>query len=240
MLVLPASWDKADALLKAIASVAKAAPPRALYYPGAAQRLAEFKARGGGEGEPERQDASPFVLSSFEQGGDKYFETAEVFAPAMSVTRIAGDNAEQYLRAAIEYANAKLHGTLGANIVIHPRTIKEIGRRRFEAIVAELRYGTIGVNAWSGLGFALIQAPWGAFPGHALDDVQSGIGVVHNALMFDRPERTLVEAPFRQVPKPPWFVTNRNSHRIGKLMTEFQYRPSVAKLPRILINALRG
>jgi hypothetical protein len=35
-------------------------------------------------------------------------------------------------------------------------------------------------------------------------------------------------------------VTNRNAHRIGKLMTQFQYRPSFAKLPRILFNALRG
>ena len=61
-----------------------------------------------------------------------------------------------------------------------------------------------------------------------------------NSFMFDRPERTVVEAPFRQFPKPPWFVTNRNAHRIGKLLTEFQYRPSFAKLPRIVINALRG
>jgi hypothetical protein len=158
----------------------------------------------------------------------------------MSVTRIAGDDAEEYLRAAIAYANAKLHGTLGANIVIHPKTIKEIGRARFEAILGELRYGTIGINAWSGLGFALVQTPWGAFPGHISEDVQSGIGVVHNTFMFDRPERTWVEAPFRQFPKPPWFVTNRNAHRIGKLMTQFQYRPSFAKLPRILFNALRG
>jgi acyl-CoA reductase-like NAD-dependent aldehyde dehydrogenase len=240
MLVLPEKWDKADDLLKAIEATVAAAPPRPLYYPGAAERIAAFTGHSESVETLPRKDAPPVVLSVFPQGGDKYFETAEVFAPAMSVTRIAGANAEEYLRAAIAYANTKLHGTLGANIVIHPRTIKEIGRPRFEAIVGELRYGTIGVNAWSGLGFALVQTPWGAFPGHTPEDVQSGIGVVHNSFMFDRPERTLVEAPFRQFPKPPWFVTNRNAHRIGKLMTQFQYRPSFAKLPRILVNALRG
>jgi aldehyde dehydrogenase (NAD(P)+) len=240
MLVLPEQWDRSDDLLKAIEKAVKAAPPRALYYPGAAQRLAEFTAHSGRVEELEREDAPPVILSLFPQGGDKYFETAEVFAPAMSVTRIAGKNAEYYLRAAVDYANTKLYGTLGANIIIHPKTIKKIGRPCFETIIAELRYGTIGINAWSGLGFALVQAPWGAFPGHKLDDVQSGIGVVHNTFMFDKPERTVVEAPFQQFPKPPWFVTNRNSHQIGKLMTEFQYRPSFAKLPRVLVNALRG
>jgi acyl-CoA reductase-like NAD-dependent aldehyde dehydrogenase len=240
MLVLPEAWDKSEDLLKAIEETVAAAPPRALYYPGAAERMAAFAGRSDAVEKLARKDGPPVVLSVFRQGGDSYFETAEVFAPAMSVTRIAGANAEQYLRAAIAYANTKLHGTLGANIVIHPRTIKEIGRARFEAIVGELRYGTIGVNAWSGLGFALVQTPWGAFPGHKPEDVQSGIGVVHNSFMFDRPERTLVEAPFRQFPKPPWFVTNRNAHRMGKLLTEFQYRPSFAKLPRIVINALRG
>jgi acyl-CoA reductase-like NAD-dependent aldehyde dehydrogenase len=240
MLVLPEAWENSDALLKAIEEVAKAAPFRELYYPGAAERLAAFASHSDHARELERKDAPPVILSLFPQGGDKYFETTEVFAPAMSVTRIAGKSAEYFLRAAIEYANTKLSGTLGANIIIHPKTIKEIGRPRFEAIIAELRYGTIGVNAWSGLGFALVQAPWGAFPGHRLDDVQSGIGVVHNTFMFDKPERTVIEAPFRQFPKPPWFVTNRNARQVAKLMTEFQYRPSFAKLPRIFVAALQG
>jgi acyl-CoA reductase-like NAD-dependent aldehyde dehydrogenase len=240
MLVLPQAWDRSEDLLKAIEQTVAAAPPRPLYYPGASERMAAFAGHSDGVESLARKDGPPVILSVFRQGGDKYFETAEVFAPAMSVTRIAGGNAEEYLRAAIAYANASLNGTLGANIVIHPRTIKEIGRPRFEAILGELRYGTIGINAWSGLGFALVQTPWGAFPGHTPEDVQSGIGVVHNSFMFDRTERSVVEAPFRQFPKPPWFVTNRNAHRIGKLMTHFQYRPSFAKLPRILVNALRG
>ena len=127
-----------------------------------------------------------------------------------------------------------------------------MGRARFEALIAELRYGCIAINAWTGLGFLLVQTPWGAFPGHKLDDVQSGIGTVHNTFMFDKPERTVVEAPFRPfprnllslqfwlLPRPPWFVTNRKAHIVGRLLTAFQYRPSVLKLPRIFLNALLG
>jgi aldehyde dehydrogenase (NAD(P)+) len=45
---------------------------------------------------------------------------------------------------------------------------------------------------------------------------------------------------FSLLPRPPWFITNRRQHVLGKLLTRFQYRPSVWKLPRIFANALRG
>ena len=169
-----------------------------------------------------------------------------------ALTRSAWPIAESYLRAAIAYANDNLYGTLGGNILIHPRTIRQIGRKRFEEIIAEFRYGTIAINAWTGIGFLLIQCPWGALPGHTLDNVQSGIGMVHNAFMFDRAERTVVEAPWRPfprnlasggltlLPRPPWFITNRKQHIIGKLLTRFQHKPGWLKLPRIFLNALLG
>ena len=108
------------------------------------------------------------------------------------------------------------------------------------------------VWAWTGLGFLTVQTPWGAFPGHTLDDIQSGIGFVHNTYMFDRVERTVIEAPFRPfprnllhgslslLPKPPWFVTNKKADVLGRLLTQFQHRPGFLKIPRIFLNALLG
>ncbi|HZT99687.1 MAG TPA: hypothetical protein VFA10_08520 [Ktedonobacteraceae bacterium] len=32
-------------------------------------------------------------------------------------------------------------------------------------------------------------------------------GVVHNTLMFERPEKSVLRAPFRSMPMPPWFAT---------------------------------
>ena len=112
--------------------------------------------------------------------------------------------------------------------------------------------GTIAINAWTGLAFLSTACPWGAFPGHSLQDVSSGIGFVHNTFMFDKPERVVIRAPWRPfprnllsggmtlLPRPPWFVTNRRQHVVGKLLTRFQHRPSWFKLPAIFINALRG
>jgi aldehyde dehydrogenase (NAD(P)+) len=42
------------------------------------------------------------------------------------------------------------------------------------------------------------------------------------------------------MPKPAWFLTHKRAHIVGRLITEFHYRPSVLKLPRIIWNALLG
>ena len=44
----------------------------------------------------------------------------------------------------------------------------------------------------------------GAFPGHTLDDIQSGRGKVHNSFMLEKTERTVIEAPFRPFPRSLW------------------------------------
>ncbi|MEU2237490.1 hypothetical protein ABZ585_42055, partial [Streptomyces vietnamensis] len=42
-----------------------------------------------------------------------------------------------------------------------------------------------GTSAIVGNTIQTPRATWGAYPGHTLDDVQSGIGIVHNALLLD-------------------------------------------------------
>ena len=251
MLIVPDGWAKTDTLLERMKTQISKVSARPPYYPGAADRVQDF-ADHGHPGEGDADDGGTCVVVPFAKGGDAWLEQTEVFAPAMSILRLANDDPESYLRAAIAYANENLHGTLGANILIHPKTLRAIGKRRFDALLADLRYGCIAINAWTGLGFLLVQTPWGGFPGASPDNVQSGIGFVHNSYMFDKPERTVVRAPFRPfprnllsgglslLPRPPWFVSNRKAHKIGELLTKFQHRPSILKIPRIFLNALLG
>ncbi|MBV7380310.1 aldehyde dehydrogenase family protein [Maritimibacter dapengensis] len=251
MLVLPRSWDQKDDLMQALQKVMREMDARQAYYPGAADRMAGFADHSAKATTFDRGEAPDLVVTSVGEG-TSWFTENEVFAPALSTYEIHAADPEAYLIEAIRYANDTLHGTLGANIVIHPRTIRQIGRARFEDIIADLRYGTIAVNAWTGLAFLATACPWGAFPGHTLDDVGSGIGFAHNTFMFDKPERVVVTAPWRPfprgvlsgqftlLPRPPWFVTNRRQHVVGRLLTAFQHKPSWLKLPRIFANALRG
>jgi acyl-CoA reductase-like NAD-dependent aldehyde dehydrogenase len=259
VLILPASWSLKGALVNAVQKTVAASTPRPLYYPGAAARLAQFQtATAGSSVATPLSAANQCLVAAFDAAAHtpstNSAKNFEVFAPALSTTELAGgdNDAEAFLVAAIAYANEQLAGTLGANILIHPKTMQAIGRARFEAIISQLHYGCIAINAWTGLGFLVAPATWGAFPGHTLADVQSGIGVVHNTMLFDKPERTVVEAPFKPfprnlfsgsfalLPRPPWYITNRRAHVLGKLLTAFQYRPSFFKIPLIFINALRG
>jgi len=253
MLVMPEQWDQGDDFLVQVKKVIAAAPERGLYYPGARSRIDEFSAQyPDAEKLSGSEEGTSRIIADIPRSTDKqYAEESEVFAPVLGVTSMDGMNEEAYLRNAIAYCNENLHGTLGANIIIHPKTRRALGEK-WDSIIRELKYGCIAINAWTGLGFLTVQTPWGAFPGHTLDDIQSGIGFVHNTYMFDRVERTVIEAPFRPfprnllhgslslLPKPPWFVTNKKADILGRLLTQFQHRPGFLKIPRIFLNALLG
>jgi len=249
-IIMPKGWGKASTLLNEVKKVA-ARSTRPTWYPGAVDRLKNYEVHSGNIELVERgTNALPLLIS--EISDDSYNRNNEVFGPAIGIKELDAPDAETYLRAAIDYANDKLWGTLGANILIHPRTIKNIGERRFEELIAKLKYGTIGINGWCGLGFLITSCPWGAYPEHTAEDVQSGIGTVHNTFMLENTERVVIKAPWRPFPrgllsmqfslfpKPPFFITNKRQHKIGKLLTDFQYKPSYLKLPRIFLNALLG
>ena len=249
-LLMPSGWDKAGALLDELKKVISTST-RPTWYPGALGRLESYADHGGKVEKIARGDsAPPLVIGDI--GEDSYNRSCEVFGPALGIKELDGSDAEAFLIASIDYANTQLWGTLGANIVIHPKTIRQIGKKRFEEILADFKYGTIGINGWCALGFLIMNCPWGAYPGSTLKDVGSGIGTVHNAFMLERTEKVVVQAPWRPfprgllsgqftlLPRPPFFITNKRQHKLGKALTKFQYKPSWFKLPKIFFHALLG
>ncbi|MCB9550660.1 MAG: hypothetical protein H6705_01885 [Myxococcales bacterium] len=141
---------------------------------------------------------------------------------------------------AVDFCNETLWGTLNAAVIIHPTTRARIGEPALEDAIAKLRYGSVAINHWPALAYAFGTTTWGAWPGHTLDDIQSGIGVVHNAHLFDRPQKTVIEGPFKVFPKPAWFVTHKRSDKIARKMVSLEVDPSLAKLPGIVLQALMG
>ncbi|MGW0500480.1 hypothetical protein ACWD0Z_35135 [Streptomyces sp. NPDC003007] len=150
--------------------------------------------------------------------------TTEHFASVLAVLKLPGDP-RQFLAEAVRTTNEEFAGTLGVNLIAHPSTMSVLSPALDEA-VSELCYGTIALNAWIGVGHltATTTASWDAFPGHTPDDVQSGIGVVHNALLLDGPERTVVRSPFH--PAPQALLHGVQLDRAGTLGTDAA-RPSL-------------
>ena len=163
----------------------------------------------------------------------------------LGVTRLPGDGPAEFLDHAVAFCNDRLQGDLGAGVVAAPGTLRELGPR-FETAIAGLRYGTVAVNCWVGPIFGMPRATWGAYPGHDVHDVGSGVGIVHNALLLDpdHVERTVGRGPFRPWPRPLWSVTNRTARLTGERMTRFAAAPSWGQaLPRLvaaIASSLRG
>jgi hypothetical protein len=254
VLVLPASWSQSQSLVDAVKRTLRALPNRRAYYPGAAERQkSALTAHPNAELLDAAGDGVPRTLVPEvpAEPGDDFCFKEEAFGGVLAETRLPGADARAFLANAVTFCNDKLWGTLGANLLIHPSTMRELGPH-FDAAIAALCYGCIAINAWTGLGFLLTQTTWGAFPGHARNDIQSGQGVVHNSLLFDRPQKSVVHAPFYPfprglghgqaaiLPKPPWFVTNREADQVARKLTYFEGRPSPMRLPGIFFSALRG
>lgn len=255
VLVLPEAWPSTPALTGELQRVLKALPNRVAYYPGAAERhRSAVEAHPEAlqlDGPAERQTPRTLVPEvPWSQAEDVCFQT-EAFGSVLSQTHLPGADAKAFLENAVRFCNETLWGTLGANLLVHPATIKALGPALDEAIAA-LRYGCVAVNAWTGVGFLLAQTTWGAYPGHTAQDIRSGRGVVHNALLFDKPQKSVVRqsfypspraalhADFTLLPKPPWFVTNKTAATTGRRLVAFEADPGVLRLPGIFASALLG
>lgn len=236
-------WPQRKAFLQAVEQVLAALPPRQAYYPGSAAKFASFV-----EAHPDARrlgDAGPGTLpwtTIFDvdpAATDDIVFRREAWCPILAETALAGADEGEFLERAVGFVNDHVEGTLSMAVLAHPRTQARLGER-FERALADLRYGTVGVNHWPAFNFVVAVAPWGAYPGHTLDDIGSGIGVVHNTLMFDRPQKTIVRGPFTMWPTPAWFVGNPTAHVTARRLATFEARPALWKIGGIAAAAVSG
>jgi aldehyde dehydrogenase (NAD(P)+) len=253
VVITHAEWDRAPRFLAKVRAALGEAPPRPSYYPGSRERVHAVEHAhpdADSTGVPIDGVHRTFVGGLDPANADEPLFRSEAFGPVLAQTELPGADAAEFLRNAVAFANDRLHGTLGASILIHPHTIRELGSA-FDDAIAALRYGCVAVNAWPGIGFSLATATWGAFPGNTVADVGSGIGIVHNAYLFDKPQKTVVRAPFAPFPRsfangertllpvPPWFVTHRRAAVVGRALFDYTARPSVVRMAATVAAAMR-
>jgi aldehyde dehydrogenase (NAD(P)+) len=254
VLVTPRTWRLRDAFVAAVRDALASSPPRPSYYPGSRDRVRDVE-----QAHPEAEFVGvpidgihrTFVTNLDAANAAEPLFRTEAFGPVLAETPLDGDDAATFLRNAVDFCNERLRGTLGAALLIHPRTVRELGDA-FDDALERLRYGTVTVNTWPGVGFSLATATWGAYPGNTLADVGSGIGVVHNAYLFDDPQKTVVRAPFAPFPRslgngertllptPPWFVTHRRANAAGRALFAYAANPSPLRLAATVLAAMRA
>ncbi|MEV7799096.1 aldehyde dehydrogenase family protein [Microbacterium foliorum] len=250
VVIMSSDWAQADDFRAALRRAYANAPERPIWYPGAPSRMHLAT-----DAYPDALVLGDRLLVEISENDDATaLQSTEYFAPVLGVVSVPGTG-QEFLDGAVAYANERLQGTLGANLLIDPSTEKMLGAG-FDRSIAALRYGSIAINGWTAFGFITPTLTWGGFPGSTIADVGSGIGIVHNALLLDRVERSVIRGPFRPfprslpivngggrfsiLPKPPWFVSSRTGAAVSEGLTRFRANGGTIGLLKTLTAALRA
>jgi len=262
VIVTARGWLQREAFLDALHEELRKTPARKAYYPGACTRHRAFLEQypnalvlGATPPDAREDEVVPWTaIPDVPEEAGGYALTNEAWCGVVAEVSLdladdaggvrrerdaGGPNVPRFLERAVAFANERCWGTLSCCLLVHPATEEE-----HEAAVAravtDLRYGGIGINAWPGLIYGLVTPTWGAYPGHTAEDIQSGTGVVHNAFLFDHPEKSVVRAPFRIRPTPAWFSDHKNLRELGRKLVAFEAKPSWGGLVRVVREAVKG
>lgn len=245
MIVAPKDWDGSNTFLRGIEDVCAAVPPRHAYYPGAEDRWQTLTA--GREQVKRIGNATAGTLPwTFISGLDpnsrnEPLYTQEPFCSVIAETRLGSADPVEFLERAVDFANNTLWGTLTATLVVHPKSLRDPRvSAAVERAIARLRYGTVAINGFPGMSFVSASAPWSAYPGSTLENIQSGRGFVHNTSMLEGIEKVVMRAPLISFPKPGWFPSHRTTHKIVSQIVAMEENASWAKVPGIVFAAMRG
>jgi len=246
MLITPKGFPQREALLTRLnAELAKIAP-REAYYPGAEARYASLTKDAAhvtriGDARPGQLPWT--LITELDPRSSAPQFSVEPFCSILSEVSVGSADPVEFLAEATEFANERLWGTLNAMLYVTPATERDATlSKALERALAELRYGTVALNHWPAAGYALATAPWGGHPSVSLADVQSGLGWVHNTLLFDAGaiEKTIQRGPLRAFPAPPYFPGHRSLQLLGRALADFEAAPSASGLAKVGYFAVRA
>jgi hypothetical protein len=245
LLVTPKGWAQRELFLQKLSTVLSKVPPRKAYYPGAFQR---YDALTSGHSDVRKIGTGtdqnlPWTLVLGLDANDRkegnFFN--EPFCAILSEVSIGGTDPAEFLQAALPFANDQVWGTLNAMFFLHPKVEGSPAvKTAFDAALRDLRYGTVSVNAWPAMGYAFVTTPWGGHPSATLENVQSGLGWVHNTVLLEGIEKCVIRAPLKAMPKMVYFPTHKTAHQLARKLVDFEASPSWLKVPGLAMAALGG
>lgn len=217
VVVLPKDWPHAKEFVDILCQEMAKHPLPLAYYPGSKERWNSFRqayptlSKVYGDDSPStilkrklsiRPDGAallPWLVVdgisvdlSTESGrtaaAHEYAFVTEPFAPVLTIAYTV----DSQLSTAVALANDYLYGSLSCTLVAPESN----NNKEVEQAIADLRYGTVAVNLWSGMAYLAPGGTWGAYPGEQLENVQSGIGQVHNYYCIRHVAKTVLRVPF--------------------------------------------
>ena len=239
-------WAQRDAFWSQLRHELAQTPARVAYYPGAQERYQAFLAQypqaialKPSDGPMSKAVIPWTVIPGVPANTGEYALTQEAFCGVLADVSLEAANTGAFLTQAVDVVNKQVWGNLSCTLLVDSQTQTQ-WRAEVETAIARLRYGAIGINVWSGVIFSLGALPWGAFPESPLEAITSGRGVVHNAYLFEQPQKAVLRAPFRIRPRPIWFARHRNLLQLAQRFTSLQANPSWRHFLSVVLAAGQG
>jgi acyl-CoA reductase-like NAD-dependent aldehyde dehydrogenase len=258
ILVTDKAWPQRELFLTILRERLAATPTRVGYYPGTGRKAAAFKKTFPDAeeiGGKTKEDANGDLVAIDQRDErrlpwllklgltpEQAIGDVENWCGVLQEVEIPDtqNNPATFLDEAVKFANETCWGTLSCVVIAHPATQKSI-HKQFEAAIESLKYGTICINVPGSLGFGVTKLAWGGWPGSSPDDIGSGSCKVHNTLLYDHVEKSVLRGAWRAVPSHPfWLTSNRNIEAIAKESMKFMAKPSLLGINPVASQALRG
>jgi aldehyde dehydrogenase (NAD(P)+) len=238
MLVTAKGWNQRDEFLRLLRGFLEGTPTRYAYYPGAQDRYRQLTV---GRDRQTIGDAGseelPWTLIpglDAQDSAEPLFQL-EPFCCILTEVSVGGVDPIDFLRAATDFMNDTLWGTLCAAIIISPRLEQDPAiAAALDRAIIELRYGNVAINAWPALNVALPTLPWGGYGDDIGPVTQSGTGFVHNTAMLGGIDKGVLHANLTMRPTPPWFSDNPKGGRVAPTFVDIAAQPRWRSVPRLM------
>lgn len=230
VVLLAAEWPQRTWFVQRVQQELQALPGRPPFYPDAALRWARAT------GSPPPDGPLPPRLQLANAPADQLPQLREeIFAPVATAVTLPGADAGAFLANAVRFVNDHVFGRLAA-VVLGPDRVLARAPQPVARTLDELPHGTVALNAWPAIGYALGTTPWGVPDGAP---VATGRGFVHGTLCLVAPRKVVLRGPLSGWPPPPWLPWHRRGAPALAALTQFYLAPSLARLLPVAAAALR-
>ena len=249
VVVLSSDWPQREAFVEQLRVAMAKAPGREAWYPESGERVASAM-ESYADAERLGPDGGRLLVDARGPGAGSVVQTTEYFSPC-SASSTCPAPARPSSTPPSALVNDDFVGTLGANVLVDPATLKDLGEG-FEEAIARLRVrhgrdqrldrGRLPHRERL-VGRLPRAHPRGRAERHRRR-AQRHAARRRRADRRPRPfrpfPRSAAGGEFALTPKPPWFVTARSARTTGELLTRFAADPSWAKLPGIFASAFKA
>lgn len=240
-LITSKHWPQREQFLNALKKAIKVDTPACgTYYPGSKKVWEGFL-----NAYPEAEVIEPengkysngkyMVITDVDEDG--YAVKNEAFCQIIDEVPLdVPAEAASYLPVAVDFCNTKLHGTLGACILVDEDT-KKSHQEKIDQAVLDMHYGGITVNTMPPFVFLSPYLTWGGNEQREGQPFVSGYGNFGNLLCFENVEKSVLVDTFMS----PGHMMSTSKAKMDVLfngMARFSVDPSWMNLTRLVGGAI--